>query len=110
MHINTIRSGANNKYVKRLLRESFREGAKVRKRTLANLSQWSEERLSELRSALALKRRTRGEPAEVEADELILSLFAGHRWAYPWQAFQLMTRFRNARTNEPKRANLMEEK
>ena len=35
-----------------LLRESFREGKKVKKRTLANLSHWSEPKIERLRAAL----------------------------------------------------------
>ena len=35
-----------------LLRESFREGAKVRKRTLANLSGWSAAQLDAMRAIL----------------------------------------------------------
>ncbi|HET6202828.1 MAG TPA: IS1634 family transposase, partial [Planctomycetota bacterium] len=35
-----------------LLRESFREGAKVKNRTLANLSHWAPERIEALRQIL----------------------------------------------------------
>jgi hypothetical protein len=35
-----------------LLRESFREGGKVRKRTLANLTGWPEQRIEALRAVL----------------------------------------------------------
>ena len=39
-----------------LLRESYRDGAKVKNRTLANLSDWPAERIETLRAALRLLR------------------------------------------------------
>ncbi|MGH9052673.1 MAG: IS1634 family transposase [Acidimicrobiia bacterium] len=45
-----------------LLRESYREGGKVKKRTLANLSSWPEEQVEALRAVL------RGEPMVPQAD------------------------------------------
>src|SRR5512132_1771425 len=58
-----------------LLRESYREGGKVKNRTLANLSRWPEERVD------ALARVLRGLPARVdlaEAFEITRSLPHGH--------------------------------
>jgi hypothetical protein len=58
-----------------LLRESFREGGKVRNRTLANLSRWPEEKVD------ALARVLKGLPARVDltgAFEITRSLPHGH--------------------------------
>ena len=57
-----------------LLRESYREGARVRKRTLANLSTLSTEQIEAIRAVL------RGEPLRPGADlfEAIQSLPQGH--------------------------------
>jgi transposase len=58
-----------------LLRESYRDGGKVRNRTLANLSRWPEEKVD------ALARVLKGLPARVElaeAFELTRSLPHGH--------------------------------
>ena len=47
-----------------LLRESFRDGDQIRKRTLANLSHWEPARVEALRRALRgeLDHRTGGDP------------------------------------------------
>jgi len=58
-----------------LLRESYREGGKVRNRTLANLSRWPDEKVD------ALARVLKGLPAQVElaeAFEITRSLPHGH--------------------------------
>ncbi len=58
-----------------LLRESFREGGKVKNRTLANLSRWPDEKVD------ALARVLKGLPAQVElaeAFEITRSLPHGH--------------------------------
>jgi hypothetical protein len=57
-----------------LLRESYRDGAKVRTRTLANLSRWPEAKIEALRRAL------KGEPlgATPERLEILRSLPHGH--------------------------------
>jgi hypothetical protein len=63
-----------------LLRESYREGGKVKTRTLANLSHWPEEKLEALRAALKGEPAPAG-PAEralVEAFEVTRSLPHGH--------------------------------
>ena len=58
-----------------LLRESYREGGKVKNRTLANLSRWPEDKVD------ALARVLKGLPAQVElaeAFEITRSLPHGH--------------------------------
>ena len=56
-----------------LLRESFRDGDKIRKRTLANLSHWSDARIEQLRRVL------RDEPPEAGGSlEMLRSLPHGH--------------------------------
>jgi len=52
-----------------LLRESFREGGQVRKRTLANLTSWSEDKIAALRAVLKGDfRSTRRPPAAAPFD------------------------------------------
>ncbi len=58
-----------------LLRESFREGGKVRKRTLANLSHWPAERIEALRAVL---KGARAECVGADAFEVIRSRPHGH--------------------------------
>src|SRR6266508_5275782 len=61
MHIETARShqtlkdGTERVYQRHLLRRSYREGGKVRKQTLANLSHLPEEAIAALRLVLAGK-------------------------------------------------------
>jgi transposase len=72
MHIDIVPNrGARPAY---LLRESYREGARVHKRTLANLSSLSDEQISAIRAVL------RGEQLTAAADrfEAIASLAHGH--------------------------------
>src|SRR5258706_12069159 len=72
MHIDVVPNrGARPAY---LLRESYREGARVRKRTLANLSSLSEAQILALRAVL------RGEPVSPNAEqfEAIASRTHGH--------------------------------
>jgi hypothetical protein len=56
-----------------LLRESYREAGKTRKRTLANLSDWPPERVSQLRAVLRGERLL---PAS-EAIEIVRALRMG---------------------------------
>jgi hypothetical protein len=84
MHVvtNTVRRGGRE-YTSTLLRRSFREGGKVKKETLANLSHLSDEVIELIRGALAGRRY-------VDADEAFAierSLPAGHV-----QAAQVMAR------------------
>ena len=51
MHIDTVPNRSSRPTY--LLRESFREGQKVRKRTLANLSALSDEQIEAIRAVLA---------------------------------------------------------
>ena len=61
-----------------LLRESYREGGKVKKRTLLNLSDWSRERVEGLR---ALLKGGVVLPAGQQPFEVIRTLPHGHVWA-----------------------------
>lgn len=57
MHIDSSTSRQGDKiYTRHLLRESYREGKKVRKRTIANLSACSEEEIEAIRLALRHKK------------------------------------------------------
>src|SRR5271166_6009463 len=58
-----------------LLRESYREGGKVRKRTLLNLSDWPSERIASFK---ALLKGGMVIPSEKEAISIIRSLPHGH--------------------------------
>ena len=44
-----------------LLRESYREGGKVKNRTLANLSSWPEAKVEAIRALMVAKRTARAE-------------------------------------------------
>jgi Transposase DDE domain len=57
-----------------LLRESYRDGARIRKRTLANLSHWSEERVERLRRVL----RDEAPVAQGDGLTMLRSLPHGH--------------------------------
>ena len=59
-----------------LLRESFREGGKVKNRTLANLSDWSSERVEALRHVL------RGRPLDPSAPRAAASLEIVRSWPH----------------------------
>src|SRR5260370_7133671 len=59
-----------------LLRESFREGSKVRTRTLANLSHWPPHRIEAFRAFL--KGATLGPPLGPDSFEIVRSLPHGH--------------------------------
>src|ERR687887_201831 len=75
MHVvtNTIRRG-DRVYTAHLLRRSYREGGKVKKQTLANLSQLPEEVIELIRGALRGQRFVAAEEALV----VERSLPAGH--------------------------------
>src|SRR5258705_5096740 len=69
-----------------LLRESYREGGKVKTRTLANLSRWPEHKVDKLQRAL------KGPPPAIslsEAFEITRSLPHGHVAAVPGSARRL---------------------
>src|SRR5919201_4958919 len=75
MHVvtNTIRRG-DRVYTAQLLRRSYREGGKVKKQTLANLSHLPEELIELIRGALRGQRYVAAE----EALQVERSLPAGH--------------------------------
>src|SRR4029450_1232828 len=88
MHIETARShqtlqdGTERVYQRHLLRRSYREGGKVRKQTLANLSHLPDEAIAALRLVL-------GGKTVVDADagvEVTRSLQHGHVAAVATQA------------------------
>src|SRR5271165_3378669 len=58
-----------------LLRESYREGGKVRSRTLANISDWPEAKIDSLRRVLAGETLV---PLGAEPFEIARSLAHGH--------------------------------
>src|SRR6266508_5481647 len=61
-----------------LLRESFREGGKVKNRTLANLSDWSSERVEALRAVLRGRALAPPVPPEASGLEIVRSWPHGH--------------------------------
>lgn len=75
MHVvtNTIKRG-DREYHSTLVRRSFREGGKVRKQTLANLSHLPEEAIAAIRAVLAGKTLL----AADDAFEVLATLPAGH--------------------------------
>ena len=88
MHVETSRShqvlrdGTERTYERHLLRRSFRDGGKVRKETLANLSQLPPEAITAVRAVLAGK-------TLIDADaafEITRSLPHGHAAAVPAMA------------------------
>ena len=72
MHIDVVPNRGSSPAI--LLRESYREDGKTRKRTLANLSDWPAERIETLRAVLRGERLL---PAS-EAIEIVRSLPHGH--------------------------------
>lgn len=61
-----------------LLRESFREGGQVRKRTLANLSAWPEEKLQALRAVLKGDFSTAAGSSTAKAFDIVRTRPHGH--------------------------------
>src|SRR5215467_3655689 len=72
--VTTRRQGARREYVAHLLRRSYREGGKVKKETLANLSHLPDEVIELIRGALGGRRYIDAE----SAFEIERSLPAGH--------------------------------
>jgi transposase len=72
MYVETVPNRGSRPAI--LLRESYREGGKVKKRTLTNLSDWPLQRIEALRQAL----RGRGSSGEVTDPEIVRSLPHGH--------------------------------
>ncbi|MGB0679078.1 MAG: IS1634 family transposase [Polyangiales bacterium] len=61
-----------------LLRESWREGGRVRKRTLANLSDWPAAKVQRLRAALQQTRGGKAEEQRLDVHQLICERSAAH--------------------------------
>jgi hypothetical protein len=72
MHVETVPNRGSRPAI--LLRQSYREDGKVKKRTLANLSDWPAERIEQLRRAL----RGEGQSASATPPEILRSLPHGH--------------------------------
>ena len=68
-----------------LLRQSYREGSKTKKRTLANLSDWSAAKVEALRRVL---RDEAVAPADPEGLSILRSLPHGHVAGHSRQATQ----------------------
>jgi len=66
MHIESVKNRSSPPCI--LLRESYREGGKVKKRTLANLTDWPPELVAAFLPALSLKwKRREGQNPAVRA-------------------------------------------
>lgn len=72
MHVETVPNRGSRPTI--LLRQSYREGGKVKKRTLANLTDWPAEKIEALRRAL----RGEAAPGPVGEPEIVRSLPHGH--------------------------------
>jgi hypothetical protein len=73
MHIHKTKF---RKHVKRLLRISYRDGGKVRKFTLVNLTRWTEEDLAHLERLLQAKREASGGDSRKELGARIFEFVA----------------------------------
>ena len=74
MHVVTNRrQGKGREYVSHFLRRSYREGGKVKKETLANLSDFPDHRIAALRSMLAGK-----ELVDIDSIQVERSMPHGH--------------------------------
>jgi hypothetical protein len=86
MHLDSSQSTVNGKtYTRHLLRESFREGGRVKHRTIANLSRCSAEEIEAIRLAL----RHKGELGAVLAGRASYSLRQGPSVGAVWTLFDL---------------------
>lgn len=72
MHVETVPNRGSRPAI--LLRQSYREDGKVKKRTLANLSDWAPEKIEALRRAL----RGDSTPGALAQPEILRSLPHGH--------------------------------
>lgn len=77
MKLDAIRSGKNNTHVTWLLRESYREGGKVKNRTLANVSHLPAAEIEALRLALKLKGELPRLLAERAAGDAVIGVRQG---------------------------------
>lgn len=73
-------STSKGKYTRHLLRESYREGGKVKHRTIANLSQCSEEEIESIRLALKHKNNLVGLTSVSKDISLVQGLPVGAVW------------------------------
>lgn len=73
-------STSKGKYTRHLLRESYREGGKVKHRTIANLSQCSEEEIESIRPALKHKNNLVGLTSVSKDISLVQGLSVGAVW------------------------------
>ncbi len=78
MYIQRSTPNQRRKHPSILLVETVRIDGKFKKRTLAVLTTWSEERLQDLEGALRLRRAARTQQEGEEAAVIIANLVAGH--------------------------------
>lgn len=89
MFIHKIISGKRTKCVKFLLRHSIRDGRKVRKVTLANLTHWSETDRCQLELALKTRRKCKGTILQDRANQRAYVLLA--KCISPFQLLALLS-------------------
>ena len=85
MYLDTVKNKQGDKiYTRYLLRESYREGKKVKHRTIANLSHCSPDEIEAVRLALKHKKKLAelldGSTKPVEGDTLKQGLSVGAVW------------------------------
>ena len=103
MFIHRIRSGIKTKFLKLLLRESYRVGSKVKQRTLANLSTWNNADIELLESALKVRRLRPQDALQIAAAEAqIYGLIATRQFASkPSASFQILASLRRPHGTNP---------
>jgi len=79
MHVDTWTS-RNGKYTRHLLRQSFREGRKVKHRTVANISHCSDEEVAAIRLALSYKDKLSALGSITESVTLKQGVSVGAMW------------------------------
>lgn len=97
MHINRIRSGKQKQYLKVLLRRSRREGRRVVKCTVMNLTKWSQEDLARLESALQTRRCAISTDERDQADRLVLRILTEPGDQDPSTPWQILCALSDAR-------------
>ncbi len=95
MHIHVVPNRGSPPTI--LLRESYRDGAKVRKRTLANLSDLSPAQIDGMRAAL------RGEPLQSAAQSLEITCSRAHGHVQAVQAAMQRLQFASILGSKPSR-------
>lgn len=92
MHINKEISRTKQPYLKMFLRVAWREGGKLKRRTIANLTYWDRKTVAQLEDALYLKRYFAGTPIETDAVSRIYTLLTENvEWADDSMPFQILT-------------------